>query len=193
MPAAEVFTLTSDRSPIPVAGPDAEVASAAELFEVINRWVALQRPDGPGAVLDRDRQFRTDHLAHLVSNRDLWNQAARLAFQDVHATTALDWSWEVIIHEGSSAAEFPRRGGDGLPWTEFAMTTIGRGIGPAANLQEAVDEIADIVQDEVVEESLSAWPPCSRHGHPLKPLNAVWTCPTDGNKVAAVGALAAPR
>ena len=113
-------------------------------------------------MLDRDRQFRTDHLA-LLEQPDLWNQAARLAFQDIHATTSLDWSWEVIITisaaESRDAGRVRRR---------VAMTTIES---IDRRTYRAVDEIADIVQ-RVAEESTERLAALPSSQTSLKPLNA---------------------
>jgi hypothetical protein len=56
-----------------------------------------------------------------------------------------------------------------------------------------VEHNIEQVQDEVAEITTDQWPPCPEHNHALLPSadarSVVWTCPSSGEVVAAVGGL----
>ncbi|GAB4079300.1 hypothetical protein GCU67_14665 [Modestobacter muralis] len=84
---------------IAVAGPDADVRSAEELFEQIDSWVAFERHAGPGQVLERDRQAVADWRAQLAVQQPRYQAATARVFLDIRATTTIDLGWRVAVHE----------------------------------------------------------------------------------------------
>lgn len=67
------------------------------------------------------------------------------------------------------------------------------GIVATGLLEPQVARIADNMQDDVIEQLMTAWPPCSGHSHPasaqLRSNQAVWVCPADGHVIARIGEL----
>jgi hypothetical protein len=57
-----------------------------------------------------------------------------------------------------------------------------------------VVDLADIVQEGMIEEVHGAWPACPVHGHPLETAvddgRALWCCPREGAFRAQIGRLA---
>lgn len=82
-----------------VAGTSAEVSDEAELFGLIDFWVAFERRGTPGPLLGRDREVIAKWNARLPPAMALWNQAAAVVFADVEATTGIRWTWRVTLHE----------------------------------------------------------------------------------------------
>ena len=84
---------------VSVDGENPDVRDPAELLEDIDTWVAVEREGGPGRVLERDREFIASWRAQLPVAQRLWEEAARLVFADVEATTAVRMDWRVSVHE----------------------------------------------------------------------------------------------
>ncbi|MGN6473128.1 MAG: hypothetical protein ACTHK4_05705 [Mycobacteriales bacterium] len=202
---------------VPVAGPHPDVADEAELFEVIDRWVAFELINRADQLIDRDREYIAWYRAQLPAQRALWEQAAERVFRDVEATTATRWEWELVLHEDEP--DWPRRDPDDERQGVF-VTAISsempeepprrplllpdlwlhdaRGarvyLGEAADLDQAVNRLAGEVQELIIEELWRAWPRCPEHEHPLEldgPPATTWTCPTTGQAIAEVGELGA--
>jgi hypothetical protein len=72
-------------------------------------------------------------------------------------------------------------------WTTYGVRLVD-------DVDEAVLDVADFVQDLVIEELLVAWPACARHSHPLAPgstgAGPVWRCPDDAGVSVPIGRLA---
>jgi hypothetical protein len=199
-----------------VAGSTAEVSNEAQLFGLIDFWVAFERRGTPGPLLDRDRDVIADWNARLPPAMALWAQAAAVVFADVEATTDIRWTWRVTLHEdeedlsglrgavhqsGVHAVSVtqvppgwkPARRPLLLPelWLEADSDATTLGVG--ADLNEAIGFAAGCVQDWVMDEIGRAWPKCPRHQHPadLGNLRArpTWVCSLDGQLIADVGKL----
>jgi hypothetical protein len=200
-----------------VAGPSAEVSDEADLFGLVDFWVAFERRGAPGPLLARDREVVAEWNARLPAAVALWHQAAEVVFADVEATTDIRWTWQVTLHEeeedwSSLPTEIhepgvnwisvvqhppgwePPRRALLLPqlWLEAdkGATTLGVGY----DLNDAIGFVAGCVQDWVMDDIWSAWPKCPRHEHPadLGNLHArpTWVCPADDQLIAQVGNLA---
>jgi hypothetical protein len=87
---------------------------------------------------------------------------------------------------------------DDETWTLYVDSESGGGGGsgfePDKPFPELVAELAELVQDRMIDVVWGAWPPCPVHGHPLMPqaddATAWWVCPSDESWKAAVGTLA---
>jgi hypothetical protein len=85
-------------------------------------------------------------------------------------------------------------------WLCDAGNRIGIRLRVAASEAERIAEVADQVQDWVIDElmgtSATNWPPCPTHpeSHPLEVSTrehvAVWICPVDRTPISQIGALA---
>lgn len=199
-----------------VAGPTAEVFDEAELFAVIDFWVAFERRGTPGVLLDRDQEVVAEWKARLPAEIELWRRATAVVFADVEATTDIRWAWKVTVHEDEDDwSNFPgedqEQGLHGLSvtqrpsgwepprrslllpelWLEADKDATTLGVG--YDLNEAIGFVAGCVQDWVMDDIQRAWPQCPRHHHPadLHNLDAApaWVCPADGQLIADVGRL----
>lgn len=199
-----------------VAGPTAEVSDEAELFALIDFWVAFERVGAPGVLLDRDQEVVAAWKARLPTEVALWRRATEVVFADVEATTDIRWTWTVTVHEDEEDwSDFPgevhQQGLDRLSTTDAASrwkpgrralllpelwleadkdaTTLGVGY----DLNEAIGFVAGCVQDWVMDDIRRAWPKCPRHEHPADLGNSdappTWICPADEQPIAVVGAL----
>jgi hypothetical protein len=71
----------------------------------------------------------------------------------------------------------------------------GHQFGPlrASTAAEAVMAIADLVQDDMIDNLWPPWPPCPGHGHPaqaeLRSGQPVWVCPGTGTLLSEIGHL----
>lgn len=69
------------------------------------------------------------------------------------------------------------------------------GVVESKPLEPQLAQIADNMQDDVVEKLVRVWPPCPGHAHPaaakLRSGEAVWVCPTKRNVLSRIGALPA--
>jgi hypothetical protein len=200
-----------------VAGGTAEVSDEAELFAVVDFWVAFERRGVPGPLLDRDLEVIAAWKARLPGALALWQQAAALVFADVEATTDIRWTWHVTLHEDDedwsaiqrgvvheqglhqlSVAEFPPG------WTPPRRTLLlpelwleadrdATSLSVEDDLNEAIGFAASCVQDWVMDDIQRAWPTCPRHQHPAELGNLraapTWVCPLDDQLIADVGKL----
>ena len=195
---------------IRVAGEGAELHVPEDLFEVVDSWVAFDRMAGPGRVLDRDRQSKSEWRQRLPAIRQFWENVARRVFRDVEATTDLRPAWKVVVHEdepawpgmpdglvgGMVGMDMTQPARRPLPfpqvWLETAHT--GRGLPEMTDEAEAIGLLADLVQDDVIEQVHGAWPPCPRHSHPLEvhyrgASRPLWKCPEAPDITVAIGEL----
>jgi hypothetical protein len=195
-----------------VAGPHADVVDEARLFEEIDRWVAFERSAGPGIVLDRDLAVIEEWRARLPLAQAVWEEAAALVFHDVEATTSLRWTWRITVHddeeafpdlpEGVSGVFFaevrpadwePPRRKLALPELWLETDSFGIRLPEPDGSADAVAHVADRVQDEVMEEIVTTWPPCPGHQHPLAvggdDTLALWVCPGEGALSVPIGSL----
>lgn len=207
-----------------VAGVGAEVTDQDDLFEQIDEWVAFDRAAGPGRVLDRDRQAMAEWRQQIPTLRQLWEEAARRVFRDVEATTDLQLPWKIEVHEDEpdwSAIHQRFVGGGGIggvvggilpmdmPMPELPRRPLnfpqiwleigghGRSLPAVNNEADATAHLADVVQEDVIEEVHGAWPPCPRHAHPLEVHYAdagrpMWSCPTTPDITVPIGELTTP-
>ena len=202
-----------------VAGVGAEVEDAQGLFEDLDDWVAFDRDAGPGRVLDRDRAVVAEVLASMPPAQARWTAAVQRALVDLHETTDLAWTIDMVVHDDGSGPPW-------LPLTDGAYGSVLTVGGPlpaswsgspreislprlflecSTGWSVTVDEVeedpevvcalaAGLLGDEVVDELWAAWPACPEHAHPLEAVlsdgRAAWACPADGTVVALVGALA---
>jgi hypothetical protein len=146
----------------------------------------------------------------------LWRQAAEVVFADVEATTDIRWKWRVTLHEdeeewaprrhpshGSGAHgsrivlrptywEPPRRP---LLVPELWLEAHGNGtsLGVGYDLNQAIEFVAERVQDWIIDDTRHAWPQCPRHEHPAalrsEGTTPTWVCPADDQLIAEVGKL----
>ena len=196
-----------------VAGEGAELQIPDDLFDVVDSWVGFDRTAGPGRVLDRDRQAMAEWRQRLPAIRQFWEDVARRVFRDVEATTDLRLAWKVVVHEdepvwpgmpegaigGMFVTDMPQPGRRPLPFPQVWLETphSGRGLPGMTDEAEAIGYLADLVQEDVIEELHGAWPPCPRHPHPLDvdytdAGRPVWRCPTEPDVAVGIGELAAP-
>lgn len=196
---------------IRLAGQHAQLRDEKELFEEIDRWVAFERPSGPGNRLDRDRAVMDAWRARLPELQAIWERAAQRVFDDVVATTPIRWTWRISVHQdeilfpdipdgvmGIWASTYPAgRAPDrrALALPELWLDAEGWAISlpqPHGDT-DAIVHVADKVQDEVMEELCTTWPTCRGHGHPLaidaSSDVASWVCPYGGGIVAEIGSL----
>lgn len=165
-------------------------------------------------------QLRDQLRDPLPERQARWERALARVVTDVRATTPLALSWRIGVCDdaiGSDAADGPHAdgawltaSGDGDAVTlprrllAFGVLQLELGTGTVLGLpdvpddpEEAVRDIAERVQDEVVMELFAAWPPCPDHAHPLEPVRlagrASWACLATGRSVAPVGELGRPR
>jgi hypothetical protein len=195
-----------------VAGGE-EVWSEKDLYEHVDRWVAFERNGGAWELLDRDREFMDQWRAGLPEEQALWQEAAVKVFRDIQSTTNLRWTGRVAIHgdqeiwplppPGSRAGIWIRPGGE-VDWksgrrrlllpqlwldSEQWRTLLPRGV---VNLPDAIAKVVNQVQDKVMDEAFTIWPPCPEHGHPLMVVRSprpAWVCPATRDEIAAVGEL----
>lgn len=196
---------------IRLAGQYAELRDETELFEEIDRWVAFQRPGGPGRRLDRDRAVMNAWRARLPEVRAIWESAAQRVFDDVAATTPIRWTWRIPVHEHETvfpdlplgvagiwassrpAGWTPDQRTLALPqlWLEADNWAIS--LPEPDGETDAIVHVADKVQDEVMEELCTTWPTCRGHGHPLViDLNGDvprWVCRDDAGVFVEIDAL----
>ena len=137
-------------------------------------------------------------------------------FRDVEATTDRHLAWTVAVHEDELV-------GPGMPdgavggivvmgmlqperrpldfpqvWLETRYT--GWSLPEMTDVADATGYLADLVQEDVIEEVHGAWPQCPRHPHPLEVDStdtgrAVWTCaktPDVTVDIGELGKLSAP-
>jgi hypothetical protein len=148
--------------------------------------------------------------------RLFWEDIARRVFRDVEATTDLHLPWQVVVHEdepdwpalpsgvhdgiggivltdvpvpqlGRRTSAFPQ------VWIETPHT--GRSLPVMDDETEATGYLADLVQDDVIEEIHGAWPLCPRHPHPLElhdmdTARPTWRCPKTPDIAVPIGELA---
>jgi hypothetical protein len=146
----------------------------------------------------------------------LWRQAAAVVFADVEATTDIRWTWQVTLHEDEEDWSPRRReshepGAQGIRITwrptywepprrpllvpELWLEAHGNGtlLGVGYDLNEAVEFVAERVQDWIIDDTRHAWPECPRHQHPADLGNhgatPTWVCPLDNQLIAEVGKL----
>jgi hypothetical protein len=195
-----------------VSGAGTGVPVLDGLFEDIDHWVAFERAAGPGRVLDRDERAMAEWRNRLPELQRFWEGIARRVFADVEATTDLRLPWQITVHEdewdlrGMPAGDgmWLRPGTDPLPRRPLAFPQVwletphtGRGLYATTHEDEALRHLADLVQEDVIDELHGAWPPCPRHAHPLEVASddagrAVWRCRTTPSLSVAVGALGRP-
>jgi hypothetical protein len=190
----------------------AVVIDEADLFEQVDEWVAFDRPDGPGRVLQRDRDRVERYRQDLLVMRDRYHVAARLVFADVASSTTLNPRWEIVLHNRPPLPYFPVSSPPGLhppPPAQLTEESRDQLPDPVLTLICAVGDfdlhddadtelralfnMVDAVQDALIEEVHGAWPPCPAHGHPLEVEDgsdgvAVWACPR-GAPTVPVGQL----
>ena len=196
-----------------VAGEGVELTDPDDLFDEVDQWVAFERMAGPGRVLDRDRQVMAEWRQRLPAVRQFWEQVAGHVFRDVEATTDLCLPWEVVVHEDEPDWPAIPDGVDGgivlldmpIPqpgrrplnfpqiWIEIPHT--GRQLPEMDDEAEAIGYLADMVQEDVIEEIHGAWPQCPRHPHPLEvhcsdTAHPMWKCPKTPEIEVAIGELA---
>lgn len=205
-----------------VAGAYAEVRDEADLFEIIDRWIAFELLDSEDALLDRDREYMAQWRARLPAEQELWEQAAERVFADLDPAISIGQDWRIVVEEDE--LDRPRRVIDHdsqgnysahvrypagwkrpepvrrrllLPRLALRTSTCGTNLlfavgQEAANIDGAVAHLAEWLQDEVIEDTLTAWPKCPDHEHPLTlagPHDTTWTCPATDRAVAEVGHL----
>ena len=181
-----------------------------DLFAEIDEWVAFERPGGSGRVLGRDRQAVLQHRAALPGQLASWTGVAERVFTDIEATAAV-LPWHLAVHEYEDA--WPDPGVPGLHlWSHFAVPPVERPrvLFPRVWLhlphtwhelppfpddpEDAVGDLAAMVQDDVIEEVHGAWPRCPGHHHPMalgmSAGTGIWRCPIDAGVVVRIGSLA---
>jgi hypothetical protein len=201
-----------------VAGEGIEVTDPDDLFDEVDHWVAFDRHAGPGRVLDRDRQAMAEWRHRLPAVRQFWEKVAVHVFRDVEATTDLRLPWKVVVHEDEPDWAAIRNSVDGgisavggvlmdipTPWpgrrpSNFPQVWIetphtGRSLPEMDDEADAIGYLADMVQEDVIDEIHGAWPQCPRHSHPLEvhysdTARPVWKCPTTPDIAVAIGELA---
>src|SRR5829696_811856 len=179
-----------------VAGEGAEPRAPDDLFDEIDSWVAFDRIAGPGQVLARDRQAMAEWRQRIPAVQQFWERVARRVFRDVEATTDLRLPWKVVVHEdepdwsaihadlmdgvdgGIDAVggivlmdkPMPQPGRRPLNFPQIWLETprTGRSLPEMADEAEATGYLADLVQEDIIEEVHGAWPECPRHPHPLR-------------------------
>ncbi len=157
-----------------------------------------------------------DVTDQLDAGMALWRQAAAVVFADVEATTDIRWRWHVTLH-GDELDWSPRRhrshesGAYGsrvivrpADWKpprrpqqipELWLEAHGNGtsLGVGYDLHQAVEFVAERVQDWIIDEQWHAWPQCPRHEHPAalgsQGTSPTWVCPLDRQVIAEVGKL----
>jgi len=141
-----------------------------------------------------------DVAEHPDAAMALWRQAAAAVFADVQATTDIRWKWRVTLHE-DEVDWLPRRhrshgsGTYGLHVPELWLEAHGNGtsLGKGFDLNQAVEFVAERVQDWIIDETWHAWPQCPRHQHPAAlgshGTTPIWVCPLDHQLIAEVGNL----
>ncbi len=143
--------------------------------------------------------------------RALWSDAAERVFRDVAATTRIRWSWRIAVHEDESvfpdvpdgvvgiwASEVPAgwtpdRRQLALPELWIEADDWARSLPEPDGPVDAIAHVADLVQEEVMEELCTTWPSCPGHGHPLG-IEASgdvvhWACPKGSGFAVEIGAL----
>lgn len=208
-----------------VAGEGAEPRAPDDLFDEIDSWVAFDRIAGPGQVLARDRQAMAEWRQRIPAVQQFWERVARRVFRDVEATTDLRLPWKVVVHEdepdwsaihadlmdgvdgGIDAVggivlmdkPMPQPGRRPLNFPQIWLETprTGRSLPEMADEAEATGYLADLVQEDIIEEVHGAWPECPRHPHPLEvhyadSAHPMWRCPTTPDTTVAIGELGGP-
>lgn len=180
-----------------IAGVGAEVSDEADLFELIDRWVAFELLDSEDSLLDRDREYMALWRSRLPDEKRIWEQAAETVFADVDPALNLHRSWEVVLQEDKLDVRWPRddeRQGvwskvtfhpSGwtppepsrrpllLPHFDLNTDTCGTSLfrpymeEGISGLAEAVATIAEWLQEDIIEHTWAAWPKCPEHEHPL--------------------------
>jgi hypothetical protein len=196
-----------------VAGEGAELHGSEDLFDEIDSWVAFDRMAGPGRVVDRDRQAMAEWRQRVPAVRQFWENVAGRVFRDVEATTNLRLGWKVVVHEdepvwpampdgvvgGIVLMDMPQLSRRPLNfpevWLEAPYTE--RSLPEMTDEAEATGYLADLVQEDVIEEVHGAWPQCPRHPHPLEvhytdSARPVWRCPKTPEITVAIGELGGP-
>lgn len=201
-----------------VAGPDPDVSDPAELFEAIDSWVAHERPGGPGRVLERDARRKAAWRSRVEAARLLWQAAIEPVLRDVRSTTSVLLDCRATVREDEVVWPGPSPGVGGVLGVEHPMgdpvwqpttrpldppqlqieiltadSSTMHGVPLVDDVHEAVPDVADRVQDLVIEQVRVAWPACPRHGHPMAPgstgAGPVWRCPDDAEVSVPIGRL----
>lgn len=208
-----------------VAGVGAELQTADDLFDELDSWVAFQRMAGPGRVLDRDRRAMAEWRERIPAVQEFWERVAPRVFRDVEATTNIHFLWRIVVHEDgpdwSAIRAAVMDGGAGVGgvvggivamgspmptlarrplnfpeiWVETPHT--GRSLPEMTDEDEATGYLAELVQEDIIEEVHGAWPECPRHPHPLEvdyteSGSPVWKCPKIPDITVAIGELGRP-
>jgi hypothetical protein len=92
---------------IRVAGEHAEVRDEAELFEVIDRWIAFELLNSEDALLDRDREYMAQWRARLPAEQEDWEHAAERVFADLDPDITAQQNWRIVVEEDE--LDRPRR------------------------------------------------------------------------------------
>ncbi len=201
-----------------VAGGDVVLIDPDDLWAEVDHWAAFERTAGPGRVLDRDRHAMAEWRQRLPAMQQFWLEVARLVFRDVEATTNLRPRWNVVVHEDEAGWPAIRNGiGAGgavggivhedllvsppgrrpldFPQVWIETDCTGRSLPDMDDEALAIGYLAEMVQEDVIEEIHGAWPPCPRHAHPLDvhysdTARPTWTCPGAPDLEVAIGELA---
>lgn len=122
-----------------------------------------------------------------MSLDDLHGLALRLVFADLPST---------VKQQVIAGVE---RDEEGTPWYRFSergqVALHTRRLNERSTVDEATVEIADVLQDDILDSSRGlVWPACPEHPHPAEASlvngRASWVCPRDGHPVATIGSLA---
>lgn len=155
--------------------------------------------------------------ATLSVEQAVWQAAADLVYADVAATTSLRWKWKISkVDEVEATVQV-----DTEPMSITGAQLQVRDIGstpptqrlPAPELRfeteisyvrlqekvldlaDAVEFLANAIQDMVIDQLQTAWPKCPGHTHPMTlggRRRTSWACPDTGKVIADVGQLAVP-
>jgi hypothetical protein len=202
-----------------VAGEGVELTDPEDLFDEVDHWVAFERMAGPGRVLDRDGQAMAEWRQRIPAIRQFWEKVAGHVFRDVEATADLRLPWKVAVHEDEPDWPAIPDGVDsgigvvgGIVLTDMPMPQLGRrplnfpqiwietphsgrSLPEMDDEAEATGYLADMVQEDVIEEIHGAWPKCPRHAHPLEVHytdsgDPTWRCPKTPDIEVPIGELA---
>ena len=134
------------------------------------------------------------------ARRSLWQAAADLVRADLEATT--DLRWPLLIEDGYDNNDLAfNHGSSGqglyrLPTDDELARAVRQGDAPAGTTITGVLAmcLAEMVQEDVMEELHWPWPDCNVHRRPMDPhpvgTTGTWQCSKDPVHAAPIGGLA---
>lgn len=158
-----------------LAGPYAEASNEEDLYELLDGWVAYNRPGGPGRWLDRDDRMLQERTQAIAVDEPHWYAANSDVWRDVLTTTSREYRW--------SLERVPVDTASGLPVRKSDQRVVAPAVRPdklrlsltitssAGSVEELLPELGDtpayaweviasMATSRLAEDSWLLWPRC---------------------------------